>query len=41
MSASAYAMLAEHFDQSLGLQRRLRMPRAVILAVCISSAAML
>lgn len=41
MSASAYDMLAEHFDQSLGLQRRLRMPRAVITAVGVSGIAIL
>ena len=39
MSASAYAMLTEHFDHSLGMQRRLRMPRAVIGGVCATSAA--
>lgn len=39
MSSSAYAMLTEHFDHSLGMQRRLRMPRAVIGAISATSLA--
>ena len=37
MSAAVYTMLAEHFDQSLGLQRRLRLPRLIVASVGVIS----
>ncbi|MET0282733.1 MAG: HlyD family type I secretion periplasmic adaptor subunit [Steroidobacteraceae bacterium] len=41
MSEAAANLLAEHFDQSLGLQRRLRLPNAVIATLAATSAALL
>ncbi|MCX7037121.1 MAG: HlyD family type I secretion periplasmic adaptor subunit [Proteobacteria bacterium] len=37
MSTAVYSMLTEHFDQSLGLQRRLRLPRAILASVAAIS----